>query len=368
MKHSTRLATAGSLMLAIATIVAGCSAPPPASSTGGAAGASAKPAARFLPCVMSDSGGFNDHSFNEQALDAVKGAAQKFGVSYKTAEAKTPTDYTPNIDSLINQKCTAIVAPSFNLVATVKAAAQAHPKIDFIQVDDNSTKLPNVKNIVFETNEAAFLAGYAAAAYSKTGVIGLYGGQQIPPVTIFMDGYVDGAAYYNTHNGKNVKVLGWDEQTQNGTFVGNFTNQTMAATITANMLDQKADVIASLASGLYQGTGSAIRSSGANAVLIGTDSDLFLTDTAGYKNLVFTSILKETGAAVSAVLDQTASSGKFDNAQYIGTLKNHGVGLAPFHDYASKIPSTLPAQLKTITAGIVDGSIKVPSPSSLIKQ
>jgi basic membrane protein A len=59
-----------------------------------------------------------------------------------------------------------------------------------------------------------------------------------------------------------------------------------------------------------------------------------------------------------------AGGGKFDNAPYVGNLKNDGVGLAPFHDYESKIDPALKGELDAIKAGIIDGSIKVESPSS----
>ena len=46
---------------------------------------------------------------------------------------------------------------------------------------------------------------------------------------------------------------------------------------------------------------------------------------------------------------------------FIGTLENEGVGLAPFHDFESKVSPDLQAELDTIQAGIIDGSIPVES-------
>ncbi len=311
---------------------------------------------------MSDTAGFNDHSFNEQSYDAVKTIATRAGVKFKSAESKTAADYVPNVNQLVAAGCTVVVASGFNLVAAVQAAATKNPKVDFVMVDDNSIKLPNVKDVVFATNQAAFLGGYAAAAYSKTGVVATWGGQEIPPVTVYMDGFWDGVQYYNQKNGKNVKVLGWNEQTQKGTFVGNFTDQNTAKTLTTNFLNQKADVIMPVAGSLYEGGGAAIRSANSDAVLMGVDADLFQTDTSGYQNLILVSVLKNIDNAVSAVLSDIAQ-GKFNNAEFIGTLKNNGVGLSPFHDFASKVPASLSGDIATITAGIEDGSIQAPSPS-----
>jgi basic membrane protein A len=311
---------------------------------------------------VSDTAGFNDHSFNQLSLQGVKQVAKQFGTSFKTAESKTAADYVPNVNQLVAAGCTATVASGFNLVAAVKAAATQTPKNDFVMVDDNSIKLPNVKDVVFATNQAAFLGGYAAAAYSKTGVVATWGGQEIPPVTIYMDGFWDGVQYFNQQNHKNVKVLGWDEQTQKGTFVGNFTDQNKAKTLTTNFINQNADVIMPVAGSLYQGGGAAIRSTGAKAVLVGVDADLFQTDTSGYQNIILVSVLKNIQPAVASALT-AAAQGKFSSTQYIATLKNGGVGLSPFHDFTGKIPASLPGALKTIQAGIEDGSIKVPSPS-----
>ena len=55
----------------------------------------------------------------------------------------------------------------------------------------------NVRGLNFNTDEAAFLAGYLAAGMTQTGVIGTFGGINIPPVTIFMDGFARGVAYYD---------------------------------------------------------------------------------------------------------------------------------------------------------------------------
>jgi basic membrane protein A len=48
---------------------------------------------------------------------------------------------------------------------------------------------------------------------------------------------------------------------------------------------------------------------------------------------------------------------------YVGTLANGGAVLAPFHMWASKVPATLQAELKTLQAQIISGKI-VPATKS----
>jgi len=345
----------------VIAMLAGCGSAPSSSSTTGAA------KSKFLPCIVSDQGGFNDRSFNQLGLEGVQQAATSLGTSYKKVQSKTANDYAPNIKSLIAQGCNIIVASGFNLVAPVKDAATANPKVNFVMIDDNSITLPNVKPVVFETDEAGFLAGYAAASYSKTGVIGTYGGQKLPSVTIFMDGIADGVKYYDTQKGKTAKVIGWDVASQDGQFTNSFTDLNVSKTLAESMLGQNADILAPIGGPIYQGAGAAIKASGKSVALLGNDADVFLTDQSGFNDLFLTSIMKNIKPTVDTIVKQAGAGGKFDNSQFVGTLKNDGVGIAPFHSFASKVDSGLQGELDTIKAGIIDGSITVTSPSGFKK-
>ena len=118
--------------------------------------------------------------------------------------------------------CNAIVTVGFALAAATKESAAANPDIDYILIDDaadggddgetfdGQADQPNIKPLLYDTAQAAFLAGYLAADYTKTGVVGTYGGLPFPTVTIFMDGFKQGAEYYAKEKGKDVKVVGWD--------------------------------------------------------------------------------------------------------------------------------------------------------------
>jgi len=271
-------------------LLAGCAAAPKAATT-------AK--SKYLPCVVGDTGGFSDHSFNELTLNGVVAAANKINSNYKKVASATADDLVPGIQSMIADKCNVIATPGFDFEKPDTDAAKANPKTNFIILDDNTINLPNVKNIVFETDEAAFLGGYIAASYSKTGVVGTWGGAQYPSVTIYMDGIADGIKYYNQQKGKNVQLVGWNEATQKGTFIGDFSNQTLAKSDTQAQLDQKADVIIPVAGSLYQGAAAAIKSSGSDAVLEGVDADIFQTDPT-YGSLMLVSILKNLAAPTEA--------------------------------------------------------------------
>ncbi|AJM78040.1 BMP family lipoprotein [Rathayibacter toxicus] len=357
MTITARKAVGGGLaILTVTALLSGCAPAPDQVRSSAAAGG------RFLPCMVSDAGGFDDKSFNELGYNGLVQASAQRGVTPKTVTSKSETDFAPNLTSLVDQGCTLIVTVGFALASATSAAAQAHPDINFAIIDDASISLPNVKPITFNTAQAAFLAGYAAAAYSTTGCVGTYGGQQFPTVTIFMDGYVDGVKYYNSRKGKNVKVVGWDVDSQKGSFTGGFEAGVEAKSAARSLIDQNADVILPVGGPIFQSAIEAIRDSGKNIAMVGVDADLYQTYPAG-ESLYLTSVLKGIEAGIASVTAD-AGAGKFSAAPYVGTLANSGVSIAPFHDFESRVSAELSGELDVLKKGISDGSITVVSPSA----
>ena len=367
---SRKTALAGLAALGVSALVlAGCSAAPTGGST-------TKAASNFLPCMVSDSGGFDDHSFNQIGLEGLQAAAKDLGVKEKHVQSTSDADYAPNIESLLSSGCNLIVTVGFLLSNATDAAAKANPDVKFAIVDDGldnegatgtdgkptgdgKVDVANGKPILFDTAQAAFLAGYAAASYSKTGVVGTFGGIQIPPVTIFMDGFAEGVAYYNTAKSKDVKVVGWDVASQTGVFTGGFSPGVEAKTAAQGLLDQKADVILPVGGPIYQSAAEAIKDQNTGSVMIGVDADVFNTD-ATVQSILLTSVMKGVDKGVKAVVED-AAGGDFNNTPFVGTLKNGGVGLAPFHNFASKVDPGLQKEIDAIKAKIISGDIKVTS-------
>src|SRR5690606_29280360 len=174
----------------------------------------------------------------------------------------------PNIDNMVSEGCNAIVAVGFALSQATVDAAEANAETDFILVDDagGDSKPDNVKPLLYNTAEAAFLAGYLSAGYSKTGKVGTFGGMEFPTVTIFMDGFKQGVDHYNEENGTNVAVVGWDGKT--GNFTGGFEANQDAKTVATNIIDQGVDVLLPVGGPIYQSGLQAIKDSGKDIALI----------------------------------------------------------------------------------------------------
>jgi len=176
-------------------------------------------------------------------------------------------------------------------------------------------------------------------------------------VTIYEDGFWDGVQYYNKQHHKNVQVLGWSYPSQNGTFAGSFTNISAGQTIGNTFIHDGADIIFPVAGGVGLGTAKAIQTangSGKNIAMFWVDTDGCVS-AATYCKYFVTSVEKGISASVkTAVLD--ASKGK-SGGSYVGTLANGGAVLAPFHDWASKVPSSLQSELNTVKQDIISGKI-----------
>ncbi len=322
----------------------------------------ALPGVGMKACEVTDVGGVDDKGFNQKAYKGVTDAVEQLGVEGSVLESQAETDYTPNLQSFVDQGCSIIVTVGFLLGDATMEAANANPDIPFTIVDyayaDGDITANNVLGQVFNTDEAAFVAGYLAAGMTKTGKVGTFGGINIPPVTIFMDGFYYGVAKYNADNGTKVKVLGWNPAKQSGLFTENFESLDDGRTFAQNLVDEGADIVMPVAGPVGLGSAALASELGIDKLMIiGVDSDQFESDTAN-SGVYLTSVLKQmdvtTFNAIASVVD-----GTFAGGVTVGTLANGGVSLAPYHDMDAAVSADLKAQIDAIKAGIIDGSISV---------
>jgi basic membrane protein A and related proteins len=330
----------------------------PSSSSSGAA------AATFKACMVTDTGGIDDRSFNASSWQGVQ-QAEGSGVSGQYLQSSSESSYVPNINQFVSQKCGIIVTVGFLMGDATQAAAKKNPTQKFAIVDYNYTPaLSNVDALLFNTVQDGFLGGYLAAGMSKTHKVATFGGQKLPTVTIYMDGFWDGVQYYNTKHHANVKVLGWSEQTQNGNFTGDFTNQTKGQQLTQTFISEGADIIFPVAGNVGLGAAKAVQqadTNGQNVNMEWVDTDGCVS-AAQYCKYFITSVEKGIQTAVKGAVT-SAASGSFKGGNYIGTLANGGVQLAPYHDFAGKVPTALQSELAQIKQGIISGSIQTPTKS-----
>lgn len=323
-----------------------------------AAGAAA-PAHAFTACQVTDTAGINDRGFNETSWKGIRDARDKLGIAARYLESVSETDYEPNINALVQQKCDLIVTVGFKLGEATAKIAAANPAAKFSIVDFSyDPVIPNVLGEVFAADQAAFLAGYLAAGMSKSGVIGTFGGMNIPPIALFMDGFARGAAYYNARKGAKVRVLGWDVGTREGLFTNNFKSLDDGRSFAQNLYDEGADIVMPVAGAVGLGSAALADELGGDKLkIIGVDADNALTNPEK-GHVYLTSVMKRMDVTV---LDAVKASldGSFSGGKVLGTLENGGVGLAPFHAFDDAVPAALKAELAALQADIVSGAVPV---------
>ena len=322
----------------------------------GCAPAKVVPSLDYKACAVSDEGSWNDKSFNESVMDGLKKAKAELGVKMSDAESNSSEDFKPNLQAMVDAKCDVIFAVGFNLVAPVNEAAKANPTMNFVTIDGWSEGNTNLKAVNYAMSESSYLAGYLAASYSKSHVIGTYGGMNIPAVTAFMDGYYYGAKAFEKATGTATTVLGWDPAKKTGDFMGDFTpNSGVSKTIAANQVKGGADVLFPVGGDQFGAASEAIKEAGVDGVMIGVDKDIAKTSPQ-YADMVLTSVEKRMTNAVYDII-KAAAVDKAAYADYLGNLKNGGTALSPFGAFDSKISAETKAALKKLEEGIIDGSI-----------
>jgi len=332
-----------SILMVLSTVVAGCGAPP------------ATPPAEECALkvgMVSDIGGIDDASFNENSWKGLEDAQAQLGVCSQFIESQAQADYEKNITEFAEQDYDLIITVGYLLGdATAKMAAQ-YPDIKFGIVDyAYDPGIPNVVGIVFATDGAAFLTGYLGSYWAATQdaedpQLGYVAGMQIPTVEIFVAGHEAAVAYYNEQHDANVQIK--------GTYVGDFEAPDEGKIQGLSLIDEGADVIYGIGGKTGNGGITAAKERGKWAV--GVDVDQYNT-LPNEKDILITSTIKRLDNAVFGVVQSVLDGTFAGGGVYVGTLANGGVDMASFHDFEGQIPAEIVSELEAIRAGIIDGSI-----------
>jgi len=353
-KRSFRTILSLLVVFAMATMVlGGCTAKP--STTPGTTGTPA-PAAALKAAMVTDVGGLGDKSFNDLSWAGLEKAKTESGVEIKFLESKQIADYESNLTQLAGAGYSPVFAVGFLMTDAVSKIASTTPDTNFGGIDIFFTDPPkNVVGLSFKENEAGYLAGVVAglatlekfdARLNTKNVIGFVGGMPIPPVQKFEAGFVAGAKSVNP----DVKVI--------SLYAGKFDDQAKGKELGLSLISQGADVVFAAAGQTGIGTFTACKES-KKALFVGVDSDQFFTLTAP-GDTILTSAVKRIDNAVAQVVKQ-AKDGAFPGGQNLSFgLAEDGVGLAPFHDFDSKVPQSIKDAVDKAIADIKAGTVTVP--------
>ncbi len=322
--------------------------------------------------VVTDVGTVNDKNFNEYSYKGAQDGATAIGAENPPVVVpKDQSEYAADIQSFVDQKFDVIVTVGFNLGGPTTTAAKANPGIKFVGVDqspicvdasgnldstfacagDAKTLLPNYQSLMFQEDQAGYLAGIVAASMSKSGEIGAIGGTTLcAPCVRYIQGYELGAKSVNPDIKVDVAYVTRDFS--NAAFQDQPGGKKFADTfLTTN---SKVDVLFQVA-GL---TGNGVLDSACSHKIwgVGVDVDQFLSYPAAAPCLL-TSAEKHLQVAVSdAIQGIAANSGAAGDILY--NAANDGIGISPFHDAESQVPADVTTKVNDALSQMKAGTLK----------
>ena len=294
--------------------------------------------------LVTDVGKLSDKSFNYDSYQGVVKAQQDSSlcVQGKAIESSTEDDYPKNIGLFVDQKYDVIVTVGFKLGDATIKAAKANPSIKFIMVDfadfTDTTPPSNLLGLLFKEDQPGYLAGVLAGSLTKTNTV--------PPVVHYVEGFKNGAKSVNS----GVKVL-TIYQPESG--AKDFNDPDWGKQQALTFFGQHADIVFGV--GGNTGNGALVAAKEQGKMCIGVDVDQYLSYPE-VDSCLITSAEKHLDVAVKAAIADVVH-GSFQSGIKTFDIKNDGIGLAPYHDWDSKIPADVKAKVTQAQSGLKNGTI-----------
>jgi len=319
------------------------------------------PAKKIKVGLVTDIGGLNDKAFNQSAWAGVQKAISELGLEGKVVETKQPTDYEKSIDQLVAEKHDVIITVGFLMGDATAAKAKQYKDIKFAIVDHAyspkpgnpdpyATDLKNVTSLVFAEDQAGYLAGVVAGGMTKTGTVCSVAGMETLSIVRYIVGYQSG-----------VKAIRPDVKTLNAS-IPSFTEPIKGKESAQSMIAQGCDVLFGV------GPFTPMRSTSDGGLLaakekglmaIGSEVDQYITY-PDVREALLTSAVKNADVAVFEYL-KAVKSGAAPAGVVTADVKNGGVGLAPYHDWETKIPEAVKDRIKMAVDGLKAGTLSTGS-------
>ena len=304
--------------------------------------------------LVTDTGGVNDNAFNQLAWEGIQKASTDMGFQAKFIESRQPNDYETNIDQFATEGYNVIITVGSLMGDATASKAKQYPDIKFAIVDNAYaiSGLTNVTSLMFAEDQVGFLAGVLAGGMSKSGFICSISSVKNPQSDGYVRSFFGGAVWQagdsikDLNNYINIQTTDSNVPVRTDTTQGKETAQ--------SLIGKGCDVIFAVGGDAVNGALLAAKEN--NLLAVGADVDQYNTDPEVQSALI-TSAMKNVDVVVYNYLKSVAN-GSVQAGISTGTLQNGGVGLAPFHDWDSKIPADLKTRIQQASDGIKDGSIQ----------
>lgn len=204
-------------------------------------------------------GGLGDQSFNDSAYEGILWARDQLGIEFQQAEPSSVAEFETYLTRFAQtRRFDLIIAIGFEQTDAVTTVAARFPQQRFAIIDAVAEG-ENVASYVYREPERAFLVGAVAGLTTRSNVIGVVGGMDVPLINANIAGYIAGAKYVNPQ--VDVRY----------SYVGSFGDPARGKELALAQFDQGVDVIWA-AAGL-SGLGVIQAAQEKDKYVIGADSD-----------------------------------------------------------------------------------------------
>jgi basic membrane protein A and related proteins len=284
-------------------------------------------------------GGMGDKSFNDSAYNGLLAAQKELNIRFETV------DYTgkdADIDALrvfAKDSYDLILGISFDNMKSIQTVANEFPNIRFGAIDFELTG-NNVASVVYREQEGDFIMGALAAMVTRSKMVDVVGGTDIPAIRRIISGFTQGVAYQDS----SVKVY--------SDIAGTFSDPQVGYNLAMSRYNQGVDVIHNGAS-----------KTGLGIIQAAQQVKKYTTGTSGDQRYLAPGYMignrpKRVDTAVQMLIEEVSNGTIKAGVRSLG-LKENGLSMGPFDE--TVVTPAMMKRINEIRQKIISGAIQVKS-------
>ena len=288
-----------------------------------------------------------DRSFNDSANEGLQALIADYGVTGSVVECKNDASkFLPALADAADAS-DVIVAVGWQFWDALTEVVPEYPDKQFIFVD-NPLVLEgcgNLVSVIYADHQGSFLAGYIAMKMSKTGKVGVIGGEDSETINNFIVGYKQGALYANP-----------DGEVADAMYTDTYDDPAKGKEYALALYGAGCDVVYQVAAKTGLGVFEAAQETGNYA--IGVDSDQKYIN----PEAIICSMVKRVGLSIYDTVAGYLAEGTLPGGGAIVEAGMHngyiGIGYGD-ETMTQQVPDELKAEVEALAQKIISGEIVV---------
>jgi basic membrane lipoprotein Med (substrate-binding protein (PBP1-ABC) superfamily) len=298
------------------------------------------PAADAFRVALLTPGSVSDGGWNEGAYEGLKRIERELGARVSHVETRTPAEFYESFRGYGVDGFRLIFGHGFEYQEAAARAADEFPGAIFVTTSGNTVR-ENLAPMVFALEEATYLCGVLGARLSRSGVLGLVGGVDLPSIRSTFVAFDAGAR--SVRADVDVREV----------FLGNFDDSAAAREAAAALISEGADFLMHQANDAGRGVFEAARAGGVRGC--GTNRD----QSALAPMVVVASAVLDLPAAFVRVAHEVADGSFRARPRRLG-MSEGVVSFVWNEALRGDVPETVREELRALEEGIRGGTVTVP--------